>query len=464
MAPCRTCRSRKKACNGARPECSTCRISGRQCAGYEPHVKGVFVNLDATTMESRMKSLIGNAIEEAKARKPEPVHVKNPRQDNLMSTTALSTLDLSPGEFQTHFLALWTYFKEAYARTPSCWSVGVSNLSLDSKALDMALISLATIRLSFTGHGNNYLVFSLSAYNTGLQAFRRILQSPRGESNPQLVVISLIFTLFEASQRQPTRIYESGWEGHLTGALALMKCQGPGRFQNGGFHVAFKKVREMAVLLAFTKREGTFLAESQWMEIPWKMVEKTSRDRLFDIALRMTTLYSRECQNSSRQYKEIYDDLLAWKRDWLRSEIFVSAECPNSSSLSLSLSLSDTTLFPNNEFSYTSAEYTALLLLLTHMTFQPSNVPSNPNLTTSTKINYPETEVQPLRTTLQTILTLPCFGRALSDAPGITEGRCRSLFPIWVLSQTTCTSNAGVGDYEDEWWGGLYGRVNFGVG
>lgn len=50
-------------------------------------------------------------------------------------------------------------------------------LGLQNKALDLALISLATMRLSMSKRQSMYLVFSLSAYNAGLHIFRRLLQN-----------------------------------------------------------------------------------------------------------------------------------------------------------------------------------------------------------------------------------------------------------------------------------------------
>lgn len=167
------------------------------------------------------------------------------QSQEYFSAVFIHTLDISHGEFRDHFLTLWTRFQRVYARTPDSWSVQISSLGLHNRALDLALIALASMRLSLCGEKEKYEVLSLSAYNDSLQLFRRLLQkdSQRG----LLVVISLIFTLFEAAQQCPTGIYQSGWSGHLKGALSLMKRQGPRAFQAGGFHVAFKKLREMAV-------------------------------------------------------------------------------------------------------------------------------------------------------------------------------------------------------------------------
>lgn len=192
-----------------------------------------------------MKPLITNATRSARGH---PLHHDlDQNENNGVSAVSIHTLDLSPGEFRNHFLTLWSRFQTAYARTPDSWSIQVSSLGLHNKALDMALISLATMRLSVCGQRETYQVFSLSAYNLSLQIFQRLLQKDCGESRALLVVISLIFTLVEGAQQQPTQVHHSGCTAHLKGALGLMKRLGPCAFQTGGFHAAFKKIREMAV-------------------------------------------------------------------------------------------------------------------------------------------------------------------------------------------------------------------------
>ncbi|KAL5338372.1 hypothetical protein BJX70DRAFT_202629 [Aspergillus crustosus] len=469
--PCRTCRSRKKACNGSRPECGTCRKSGRVCEGYEPLVRGVFVNLDAGSMNVRMKTHIGVAIDLAREEKP---RAKNESEygaeydDGVVipSSAAIHTLDLSASDFQAHFQTLMARFRVDYARTSSCWSEDVTNMGLRSRVLDMALISLMTIRLSFTTQRDQYLVFSLSTYNTGLQSFRRLLKTSAPDCSPQLVVISLVFTLFEASQQQPTRIYSSGWAGHLTGALALLQRQGPARFQEGGFHTAFKKLREMAVLLALSNKETTFLTQPEWMEVPWKVVGKTRRDFLLDIAVHATTVHAllytdptlESYRHISSRYRKLRDDLLQWRQAWLASEaptLPIKCCC---APLHACTCLPSPAHHTTNEFSYLAAEYTSILLLLTHIAHHlPHYITyKTPPVTTACLA----TQITSLRTNLEAILTLPSFGRALSDLPGLTEGRCRALFPIWVLSETVPVIPV---DKEVQWWDGLYARANYGI-
>ncbi|KAL4962017.1 uncharacterized protein BDV14DRAFT_112163 [Aspergillus stella-maris] len=483
VRPCRTCRSRKKACNGAKPECGPCQKSGRQCGGYEPLVKGVFVNLDAGRIGTRMKSLIGDAIESAKQDETAEYGGQLQRQKMSSTPTAIHTLDLSPSEFQSHLRTLLTDFNAAYARSSSCWSEGVTALTLHSRALDMALISLATMRLSFTANRKECLTFSLSAYNTGLQSFRQLLADFTSESNPQLVVISLVFTLLEASQQKPTKIFDAGTSGHLSGALALMERQGPDAFRGGGFHVAFQKVREMSILYKLSTRESTFLARDEWMKTPWKDIPKTARDRLQDVAISMIEVYSLPAMNPQRIISECHrllDLLTHWRQTWLAAEYPEFLDRPQrieDNTTHQEHPLPHQNLFPNNDFAFLAAEYKAIALFLTHIFLAAHKnlirlSDHNDVFSATSAENYIftdlidlENRIVALRIELETILLRPCFGSVLIDAPGITEGRCRSLFPIWVLRETDPDIRDGKQDGSQEvWWSGLYGRVVYGVG
>ncbi|KAI9039317.1 uncharacterized protein KD926_009759 [Aspergillus affinis] len=504
-------------------------------AGYDNERNQVFINLDSSNLKAPMKPLISKAISTSK------------RQDLTFPTIrsdptfplSLSTLDLSAGEFRSHFITLWGNFHSVYACTPDVWSSGISSAGLQNRALDLALIALATMRLSLSPEhrDNNYQVFSLSAYNTSIQIFRRLLQDKpsMAKSKTVLVVISLVFTLFEAVQQRPTQIYDSGWAGHLKGALALMERQGPGSFQNGALHEAFRKLREMAVftLLRLSPEllQSSFLSQEEWMTVPWKEIKKAHRDKLYDIAAKLASIYSRlpsttACQlphveegfNLTWRCQQLYEDLMNWRTEWLRSEhpeFLISSPSHRSKATSHcsvgdrnSTYTPDPRTFPTNEFSFLVAESTALVLLLNNMvtrlaisTSDPSmsdtNNPSPESLTTSisTSLSPPistltstahytlrlrpfSPETYELQTYLRSALELPCFGYSSStfDEAGITEGRCRSLLPNWVLSnvysdgvETWAEEDGDLGtdpgaDWSDaSWWGGLSDRLNFGV-
>lgn len=108
--------------------------------------------------------MIGRAIASAK-QTPGDVDVKAASGLNGDCSIFLRIFDLTTEEFQQHFSVSWTEFHAIYGRTRDVWSAGFMELGLQNKALDLALISLATMRLSMSKRQSMYLVFSLSAYN-----------------------------------------------------------------------------------------------------------------------------------------------------------------------------------------------------------------------------------------------------------------------------------------------------------
>lgn len=215
------------------------------------------------------------------------------------------------------------------------------------------------------------------------------------------------------------------------------------------------------------------------MELPWMSIKKSWRDRLYDIAAKMTAVYSSlhlarnkgsmSTDHSGPQlfwrYQQLYGEITDWRQNWLESEYKdLPVPCLGCHEQSC-LCFPHPNLFPCNEFSYMAAESMALLLLLTYWanyiftTFMAGHISGQISLEHTCGVNTLERRARWLRGELQKTLTLPCFGQAISDLPGITEGRCRSLLPTWVLSQ-----NVTLSDYREcEWWSRLDCRLNYGV-
>lgn len=204
------------------------------------------------------------------------------------------------------------------------------------------------------------------------------------------------------------------------------------------------------------------------MEHPWVINERSSRDRLFDIAAKVTMVYSFSSVHDSTQvlsrYLELHSELDDWRQNWLHCEYpGCSIPCRGCHEWPC-LCFPHHRIFPSNEFTYMVAECLALLLLCNYMASHLSKLSHDQIHELSRDHTFDtstlERRVCWLQDELRRILTLPCFGQALSDVPGITEGRCRSLLPAWVLSQT---SNASEGCPESKWWSQLNSRVNYGV-
>jgi hypothetical protein len=65
-----------------------------------------------------------------------------------------------------------------------------------------------------------------------------------------------------------------------------------------------------------------------------------------------------------------------------------------------------------------------------------------------------------LESKLREVLCLPCFGQAVAELPGLTEGRCRSLLPTWALAQCSPMAENG----QIAWWDTLALRLIYGIG
>lgn len=55
-------------------------------------------------------------------------------------------------------------------------------------------------------------------------------------------------------------------------------------------------------------RDSSFLTRPNWMEQPWAINERSSRDRLFDIAAKITVLYSSSIEHRDTDIPSIYGD------------------------------------------------------------------------------------------------------------------------------------------------------------
>jgi hypothetical protein len=223
------------------------------------------------------------------------------------------------------------------------------------------------------------------------------------------------------------------------------------------------------MLFAFSTKSRSFLAQRDWIEIPWARMEKSSRDRLYDIATEITIINSRKDGNKpdiSRKCQIIFDRLVSWRLKWLEDDhpgLLISCQGDHEEPCGC---------FPPrnvssfcDEFAFITAEYMAFLLLVTHIAISAANdlkiAPRDENhmATAYLYVDTHRKRASRLRMSLQKILTLPCFGQALSGTPGITEGRCRSLFPTWILSQNPDRW----GSDNVDWWSDLTGRVNYGM-
>jgi hypothetical protein len=225
-----------------------------------PDLVRTFVNLDATNISRpNKKKLLSEALansKDSRINKARPVHhdlsvikVSAPSFQATPPPNKLNVVSIQP-DLREHVEVLWRTFVLSYCQTNDYWPPGCSLLARRNKALDLSLVALSAQRLALDSPGSELQVLSLTAYNKSIGLYRSAIQHQQNEGmNAMLAVTSTVYALIEASLMQPEDIPNFGWgkSRHFDGALALMRKSGPQFYSISGFHLVFKKIREMGV-------------------------------------------------------------------------------------------------------------------------------------------------------------------------------------------------------------------------
>jgi hypothetical protein len=216
------------------------------------------------------------------------------------------------------------------------------------------------------------------------------------------------------------------------------------------------------------------------MSLPWGEFVKTPRDQLHDIAVNLTAVYAflpkdpragvsdcRKLTNIRLLCRQLYAQLIEWQATHLKMNILNSWGNGSGESLDKEIELfyplQDS--FPKEEFIFLAAEFIALSLLLTLAELKILRTiyllsPEDPMESEATQLESLLNECGFLESKLREVLCLPCFGQAVAELPGLTEGRCRSLLPTWALAQCSPMAENG----QIEWWDTLALRLLYGIG
>lgn len=165
--------------------------------------------------------------------------------------------------------------------------------------------------------------------------------------------------------------------------------------------------------------------------------------------------------------RQLYAQLGEWQAAHLKINILGSWENYGSESLEkvIDFSYSLRGSFPPEELIFLVAEFVALSLLVTLAEVKILRAmsllsPEEPMESESYQLESLLIESSFLETRLREIMCLPCFGQAVEELPGLTEGRCRSLLPTWALAQCSpIAENSQV-----QWWDTLALRLIYGIG
>lgn len=228
------------------------------------------MNLDGTNVSRpNKKQLLCEALADSKhlsaneARPPQHNpsinQISTSSSYNVTPQDALNIITVK-ADFPQHVGVLWQTFLLSYCQTRDYWPPGCSLLALQNEALDLSLVALSAQQLACKLPKSDLRLLSLTAYNNSIRLYRNLVQQQRsGALTAVLVVTSSVYALIEASIMQPEDIASFGWgkSGHFDGALALMQETGPYVYSISGFHLVFKKIREMGVRRIILKRSYT---------------------------------------------------------------------------------------------------------------------------------------------------------------------------------------------------------------
>jgi hypothetical protein len=180
------------------------------------------------------------------------------------------------------------------------------------------------------------------------------------------------------------------------------------------------------------------------MSIPWGSQPKTWRDKLYDLAMGFSEIVAGSLENdqaSSRQEAirtrldkalRIESEIDIWQSSWVnekhpRLRTRCDCQCPAALSCICSMPASE---FPDNEFALLQVECWALQLLIS--TALSKLLATEADYTTSWVSHIPLRSSQ-IASCLETALTLPAFTQTADRSSGVTEGFCRTIFPVWAL-------------------------------
>ena len=217
-------------------------------------------------------------------------------------------------------------------------------------------------------------------------------------------------------------------------------------------------------------RNQIFMARKEWMTVPWKDKKKTWRDKLHDVGIQIpevvayvhkmddptepSTESGKSPEDMLKRCQTLANNLRVWRSTWQQSAyphlmVTCNGLCPTVCHCSI-----PPAEFPCPDFAHLQAEYWSEYLLLGMLSRE---LESKLQIENTTPL-FTTKEIQRLYNLVDDALNHPYFGQVHEDTPGITEGRCRSLFPIWVLNQYRASGyDKRLPDpkVNSLWWGNL---------
>ncbi|KIW28976.1 uncharacterized protein PV07_04827 [Cladophialophora immunda] len=296
---CNTCRKRKIHCDGTRPSCDRCRKSDRVCGGYqrERHFKNLSA-LDRDTLLTRTQPLTsltdlhtinaGSVFDPTPCSTPETDDTTTSKSQNVQGPRQAPSLSELFVDFLDNYIPRGEAVLQDGRKGQVSWLQAIDPSLVNDASLDLAIFALSLVCLG-RKHGDESLRREGAAtYGRALHRLRDILSHHRLLFEEQTLASCMALSTFELLEVSGDSI--DGWVSHVEGMARLIQLRGPESHVVGLSHRLFLGFRSTCITYALATRQSTYLAQQDWLTVPWETQPKSDLDRLLDIMAQIAVL------------------------------------------------------------------------------------------------------------------------------------------------------------------------------
>ena len=166
---------------------------------------------------------------------------------------------------------------------PPNWTSVLLEMSQDEPALDLAFSALSVSRVGRSNQDIRLVKESTKIYGRALKDLQRALDDPSRMQSEEVLAACSLLGLYEIFEGGDATNKSVGWVSHAQGAARLIELRGPSLHTKRQPHHLFLGARLPILFSAIVRRKSTFLANVEWLTIPWRaMPVKTYHDILID--------------------------------------------------------------------------------------------------------------------------------------------------------------------------------------
>lgn len=171
---------------------------------------------------------------------------------------------------------------------PMNWTEVVHSVGQEDPSLQGAFSALSISRVG-QGHKDVRLVHeSTRLYGRALKELQLALYDPERMHSNHVLIACMLLCLYEVFEG--SAFNSKSWMAHAQGAARLIELRGPARHQEWDAHHPFLASRIPTIYAAILSRQATYLANEDWLTVPWEKQSRTYFDRLVDLAVHVPGL------------------------------------------------------------------------------------------------------------------------------------------------------------------------------